>query len=213
MALIDDEALVLDSQPYRDRHLLLTLLTRTGGVIRGVSRNARGGKTPQAAAAQILSLVHVIGYVGRGADLATFRRIDLLTSSYSLAVDLERTAAAAVVAELLYTFCPLEEPAPRRFRLGVSMLDGLLEGKDPDTAVAYAQFWSLALGGVLPDATEAEFDTRDLEFLAACRGKPLTELTARVTSRVREWLDDRVRHEAERPLRALDFLRTTAVTP
>ena len=98
--------------------MLVTLLTQETGLMRGVLRRARGGKAPQAAAVQVLSLIHVTGHIGHRADLATFREVDLITSSYPLATELDRATAAAVIAELLITFCPLEEPAPRRYRLG-----------------------------------------------------------------------------------------------
>lgn len=208
MGVINDQAVVLDSQRYRDRHLIVTLLTGRVGVIRGVLRRARGGKAPQAAAAQVLSLVHVTGAISRGAELATFRRLDLTTSSYPLAADLGRSTAAAVVAELLATFCPLEEPAPRRFRLGVSLLRGLLAGCDPATAIAYAQYWILALGGLLPTPDEAGWGEHDREFFAACRESNVADLPTQVPETAAKWLDLRVRSEAERPLRALDFFRS-----
>jgi len=207
VALIDDDALVLDTHRYRDRHLIVALLTRDAGVVRGVLRRARVGKAPQAAAAQILSHVHVTGSSRRGADLATFRQLDLLTSSFPLARELVRSTASAVIAELLLTFCPLEEPAPRRYRLGVSLLDGLLEDVDPNSAVAYAQYWMLALSGVLPEPTDLDLDERDQRFLTACRNAPISDVSTGVTDRVAQWLDRRVRSEAHRPLRALDFLR------
>jgi DNA repair protein RecO (recombination protein O) len=205
MELIDDDALVLDGQPYRDRDMLVTLLTRDTGLMRGVLRRARGGKAPQAAAVQVLSLIHVTGHLRPGADLATFRQVDLVTSSYPLAADLERATAAAVIAETLITFCPIEEPAPRRFRLGHSLLEGLIGGTDPHTAVAYAQYWALALGGVLPEPDRDQLDARDLRFLAACREEPVSSINGTAPERVRRWLDLLVHAEAERPLRALDF--------
>ena len=51
VVFVADDALVLDHHPYRDRHLILAVLTRGSGVQRGVLRRARGGKTPPAAAA------------------------------------------------------------------------------------------------------------------------------------------------------------------
>jgi len=150
VAILDDEALVLDHHPFRDRHLLLTVLSRHHGVQRGILRRARGGKAPAAAAAQVLSRVQVSLYQKASAELATFRHIDLMTSSFPLARDLARSTAAAVVAELLLTFCPPGEPVERSFRLGVSCLEALLEDKEADTVVSYAEFWILALGGVLP---------------------------------------------------------------
>jgi len=209
VAIIDDEALVLDHHPFRDRHLILAVLSRHHGVQRGVLRRARGGKAPPAAAAQILSRIQVSLYQKANAELATFRHIDLLTSSFPLASDLARSPAAAVVAELLLTFCPPGEPDDRSYRLGVSCLDALLEGKEPDTIVSYAEFWILALGGVLPsaDTITTALGGKGQAFLAICRRQPVLEAPSAVPREVVGWLDQRVREEAERPMRALSFYR------
>jgi DNA repair protein RecO (recombination protein O) len=148
--LIDDDALILDSHPFRERHLIISALTRRHGTLRGVLRGARGGKTPKASATQVLSLVHMSAALSSRAELASIRQVSLLRSSFPLAASLDRAAAAAVVAELLATFCPPGEPAELHFRLGAAVLEGLLEGIEPDTAIAYAQVWTLHLGGVLP---------------------------------------------------------------
>lgn len=209
VALIDDRALVLDSLPYGDRHLILSLLTPSVGVVRGVLRGARGGKSPRAAATQILSLLRVIAYQSAHAEMATVRQVELETSSFPLARELERSAAAAAVAELLATFCPQGDPAPRRFRLGAAALRALLDGVDPATVVAYCQHWLLTLSGLLPPLEESDLAAADLEFLLACRIAPPSALPAKPSPELTRWLDSRVRREADRPLRALDFLRNT----
>ena len=212
MPIIEDEALVLDHHPFGDRHLVLTVLTRRAGVQRGVLRRARGGKAPAAAAAQIMSLVHVGLFQKPEAELATFRHLDLVTSSFPLTRELDQSAASAVVSELLITYCPPAEPSERAFRLGVSCLEALLEGTPPDTVVAYAEFWILALGGVLPQGktiTEA-LDRDGAGLLAAFRNTPVKEVPTKVTLTVSRWLDSLVRESAERPLRALSFYRQTA---
>jgi recombinational DNA repair protein (RecF pathway) len=208
--VIDDDALVLDHHPYRDRHLIVSALTAGHGVVRGVLRSARGGKAPAAGAVQILSKVRLSFFRRPQAELATFQRVDLLASSYPLARDLRRSAAAAVVAELLATFCPLDEPAPRRYRLGAAALDALLAECDPDRVVTYAQLWVLRLSGLMPplEALEGDPDTDELAFLVACRRVPLAELTLAVPAGAARRLDGMVRAEAERPLRALHFYRS-----
>jgi hypothetical protein len=210
--IIEDEALVLDHHPFGDRHLVLTVLTHRSGVQRGVLRRARGGKAPTAAAAQIMSLVHVSMFQKPEAELATYRHLDLVTSSFPLTRDLGSSAAAAVVAELLITYCPPAEASERAFRLGVSCLEALLEETPADTVVAYAEFWILALGGVLPaGATIVETLDRDSAgLLTAFRNKAVKEVPTTVTPTVSRWLDNQVRGEAERPLRALNFYRQTA---
>ncbi|MEE4272594.1 MAG: DNA repair protein RecO [Thermoanaerobaculales bacterium] len=209
MPTIRDTALVLDHHPFRDRHLIVAVLTATHGEVRGVLRSARGGRVPLAGAVQILSKVEVELFRKPTAELATFTRIDLLESSYPLARDLVRSSAAAVVAELLSTYCPPDEPAPRRFRLGSTALDALLAGIEPDRVVAYVQYWALRLGGLMPDleALDGDPSTDELAFLIACRRVPLAELDLPVPPELRSRLDELVRGHAERQLKALDFHR------
>ncbi len=52
-----------------------------------------------------------------------------------------------------------------------------------------------------------DLDVACLELVAACRHTPLTDLTLTVPPALERWLDRRVRHEAERQLKALDFFR------
>lgn len=214
MPTIEDEALVLDHHPFGDRHLVLTVLTRHDGVHRGVLRRARSGKAPAAAAAQILSLVHVSLFQRPHAELATYHHLDLVTSSYPLTRELGRTAAAAVVSELLTTFCPPAEPSERAFRLGLSCLEGLLGEIPADTVIAYAQFWMLVLGGVLPAGSDIAqaLGEKNAGTLANYRRKKLTEVSGLPPKTVVSWLDGLVRAEAERPLRALHFYRQTIPT-
>jgi hypothetical protein len=207
---IDDEALVLDTHPYADRHLILSLLTHRSGVQRSVLRRARGGKAPIAAAAQVLSRVHISLVFRPHAELADCRQLDLVTSSYPLAAELAPMAAAAVVAELLATFCPAGEPAERSFRLGVAALEALLGNSPPRLVMAYVQYWSLALGGVLPaaESLSGPIGEEGLRFLALCRHLPVAEIDSPPPPAAARWLDQRVREEAERPLRALAFFRS-----
>jgi DNA repair protein RecO len=206
---IDDEALVLDSHRYGDRHLILSLLTRGSGAQRAVLRRARGGKAPLASAAQVLSRVHVSLAQRPHAELADCRHLDLIMSSFPLAAELTASAAAAVVAELLATFCPAGEPDERAYRLGVSCLEALLGKVAPDLVVAYSQYWMLNLGGVLPeaDAITAAVGAAGADYLSGFRRRPVADIGATPPSRTAQWLDRRVREEAERPLRALAFLR------
>ena len=209
MPTFDDDALILDHHPFKDRHLIVSTLTRSHGVVRGVLRSARGGKIPLAGSVQVLSSVKMEFFRKPTAELATIRRVDLVQSSFCLASDLARSTAAAVVAELLLTFCPDDEPAPRRFRLGLTALDALIAGVAPERVVAYVQFWILQLGGLMPQPDELDGtpSTDELAFLIGCRRVPLADLDLAVPATARQRLDRMVRESAERSLRALDFYR------
>ena len=148
----NEAAIVLEPRPYRERDLLLTVLGETHGVIRGVLRGARGKRHARgAASAQLLSLVTISWFQRPSAELATFTALELERSSFPLASDVSRSATAAAVAELLLTFCPAGEPAPRHFRLARGLLEALLGPAPPETVLAYALVWILRLGGVFPE--------------------------------------------------------------
>jgi len=237
-----DDALVLDTLPFKESHRLVSLLTEGRGLIRGVLRGARG-RRPTTAAAQMLSRVRVTGFQRPTAELATLSELEVERSSFELSRSVETAAAAAVVAELLLTFCPPHEPVPRHYRLGCSLAEALLAGHDPGTAVAYAQLWVMALGGVIPDLRSCSgcdsplasgfawtphathptcaacapqgahrVSRHDLGFLQTCRTKPVAEVSGPAPKSVARWLDRLVRDEAHRPQRALDFLRGLAAT-
>jgi hypothetical protein len=114
-----------------------------------------------------------------------------------------------VVAELLLTYFPPAESSERAFRLGLASLNALLGGTDTDTVVAYAEYWTLALGGVLgpPETDTPPLDPSSLEFLSQCKSRTVAEIELPVPHSAALWLDQRVREEAERPLRDLKFLR------
>mgnify|MGYP001820574678 CR=1 FL=1 len=179
---------------------------------RGVLHRARSGKAPAAAAAQILSHVHVSLYQRPAAELATFRQIELITSSFPLTSTLEGSSASAVVAEMLLTFFPPADASEKAFRLGLSCLESLLEGCSPEVVVSYVQYWALALGGVLgpPETENSPLDSQSIEFLEACRKSKVSSIPGLVPNKAAGWLDERVRDEAERPLRALAFHRRLA---
>lgn len=237
MANFEDEALVIDTLNYRDRDLLLSVLTPNRGVIRGVFRRARGGRAPQAAATQLLSQVRFSFYQRETSELADFRDVDPITSSFRLTTDFCATTAAASVAELLLVFCPPGEPAPRRYRLGVAILNALLDGAPPDGALAYTQLWLLKLGGFLPPleacsscgtrltnsavvsslgeglhcsdcAPSGQVLGRDeLNSLRCWIQEAPSAITSNPPVALKQWLDQTTQDAAERRLKALDFHR------
>jgi DNA repair protein RecO len=207
--IIEDDALILDHHRFRDRDLVVSMLCRRHGVQRGVLRRARGGRVPVAASTQVLSRVHATLVHKPTAELATIQSIELEVSSFPIAKELERSAAGAAVAELLVTFCPPAEPMERAYRLGCAALEALLTGVEPNTVVAYVQFWLLLLSGLFPPASalEDELSSEEAAFLERCRRLPLRDISTGVPPGVERWLDRSVRGEAERPMRALSFLR------
>ena len=57
--LLHCQAFVLHSQPYRERDLLVSLLSAQQGMLRGIARSARGGRGRQLASYELCTPVHV----------------------------------------------------------------------------------------------------------------------------------------------------------
>lgn len=238
MGSFEIAAIILDRRNYRDRDLLLSILSPERGLLRGIFRQARGGRAPRAGLAEVLSTVQAKCYQGPHAEMINFKEIEVEVSSFPLASDFRQASAAAVVAEALLAFCPPEEPAPLPYRLGRALLNGLLQSMQPECAIFYAQFWILRIGGLLPaidvcsrcgeilesapaldpsggavlcracePKATAFPDSRALSILRAYEqqspGRSLPEPTPRLVS----WMDQRIRTEVERPMKALDFFR------
>lgn len=235
MGSFETTGLVIHRRDYRDRDLLLSVLTPERGTLRGVFRGARGGRAPQAVVAELLSLVHAQCYRGPHAELLNFRQMEVEISSYPLATDFSRASAAAVVAEALHLFCPPEEPAPRRFRLGKAVLAALLDSMEPRSAIVYTQFWLFRLSGLMPNlkscsacggsleggmvladygegclcrdcAPEGQsLDPRSLELLQIYEKHPPGPSLPKTTPALASWIDLRIRILVDRPMKALDF--------
>jgi len=169
MTRLHDEALVLDRHDYQDRHVVLTLLTRRSGLLRGMLRNARGAKPRYGAVTQVLSHVRFDAFAAPHAQLATFRSMDPVRLSYGLTETFDGAVVAAAVAELLLTYCPPGEPDERPFRLGLTLLDGLLTRVDPPVVLAYAEHWVLRLAGLFPQLDSCSCCGNALPAAAAVR--------------------------------------------
>ncbi len=196
--------------PYRDRHLILAVLTRSTGVQRGVLRRARGGKTPRPPRHRCCRT----STSPSSTDLKPNSQISVSSSSsrvpFRWPATLRPRLPGSVVAELLATFCPLGEPAEKSFRLGVAALEALLSAKPARSLSRTCNTGPSPSEGCSPirRASPTISVRQDAAFLASCRRQGLADVAGPVPAGAARWLDQRVREEAERPLRALSFFRS-----
>ena len=146
-----DEAIVLARYPFRERDLIVTLLTRRGGQVRALARHVRGARTSRAAALEPLALIRVSYFERPHSELATLDESTIVRSAFELASSPAAWAVGQVIAELALAFCPPGERAEEPFRLVDRCVTGLLAGVAPLAVVSYAELWFLKLGGVLPE--------------------------------------------------------------
>ena len=152
-----DEAFVLTRYPYRERDLVVVLLTRGAGQARLLARRARGVRAPLAAALEPLTLVRVSYFEKPQRELGNLDEASVVRSAFPLAAFPARWAAGQVVAELALTFCPPGQRAEPAFRLVDHCIERLLAGGDPLTVAHYAELWFVKLAGVFPEPERCGF--------------------------------------------------------
>jgi DNA repair protein RecO (recombination protein O) len=217
----DDEAFVLTRYPYRERDLIVVLLTRQSGQLRVLARRARGARSPVAVSLEPLARIHVSYHASQRSALATLNEASPLRPSFELASRPVSWAAAQVVAELALLYCPEGESAERAFRLVGHGVDRLLAGGDPLVVAAYVELWFLRLAGVFPELARCGvcgaslaagprlFDPRESRFV--CELHPVPPRAMRLTAPATRWLAEASSEPVERvgeraPQAVLDWL-------
>jgi len=153
MAIKQSEAIVLRSYPLREADLLVTLLTRTDGKVRGVARAAKKSKRRFGGALEPLTYVRAYWDDREGHELARLDSCEVLESPLASQVSYPRAVALGHVAELLDELLPDREANDAVFRLALSVLAGL-RGSDVWLPLTYFELWMTRLMGYLPELSE-----------------------------------------------------------
>ncbi|MGO9084838.1 MAG: DNA repair protein RecO [Candidatus Sulfotelmatobacter sp.] len=153
MALRESEAIVLRSYPLREADLLVTLLTRAEGKVRGVARSAKKSKRRFGGALEPLTYVRAFYDVREGQELARLDACEVLESPLASEVSYARAVALGHIAELLDELLPDREANDAIFRLALSVLH-VLTGPDVWMPVTYFELWMTRLAGFLPELTD-----------------------------------------------------------
>ncbi|HEX8172626.1 MAG TPA: DNA repair protein RecO [Thermoanaerobaculia bacterium] len=166
MKIERSEAIILHTFPARERDKMVVFLTPEHGKRKGWAYGARGIKSRFGAALEPLAKVR-IGYSEREADeIVRIESVDLVRSLFPAQQQLVSSVAATYIAELVDTFAPADDPAELIYRLLDRTTGALLDGSPPLPVVAYAEVWTLRLGGIFPT-------TRNCVECGLALGRPL----------------------------------------
>lgn len=146
-----DEAFVLGVHPLGDSDLIVAMLTRSHGQVRGVARAARKSRRRFGGALEPMTLVRARWSHRPARDLQRLDGLDVLQSHAPMQADPAIQAACAVFSEIAQAACREEDQDDRTFRLLGTVLDALGDGLTVMVAVRYFEYWLLRLHGVLPD--------------------------------------------------------------
>src|ERR1700758_256970 len=161
MALRESEAIVLRTYPMREADLLVTLLTRAEGKVRGVARSAKKSKRRFGGALEPLTYVRAFYDVRERQELVRLDAREGLESPLASEVSYARAVALGHIAELLDELLPDREANDAVFRLTLSVLQ-VLTGEDVWMPVTYFELWLTRLVGFLPELTECVVCGRNL---------------------------------------------------
>jgi DNA repair protein RecO (recombination protein O) len=171
------EALVLRTYPLKEADLVVSLLTRDQGKLRGVAKRARRPKSAFGAGLERLSHVRMAYFQRETRELVNLDSCELIRSQFGLVSDYQTSVALDYFAEVAEQLLPAAEPNEKFFRLLLAVLDSLqpASGERPAgvgrpagaerpagaasmegagrvwRAVTYFSLWSVRLSGMLPE--------------------------------------------------------------
>lgn len=206
-----DEAWVLDTHELGEADLIVTLLAEHAGRVRGVATSARRSRRRFGGALEPLTRVDASWVEREGRELHRLESLDVVKSFAAMQASPECQAAVAILREIAAASSHEGDGDPRVFRLVGAVAEALEAGLDPWVAVAYFEYWTLRLHGVLP---EADPDAPS-PMLAAFAARPPADCggfaaEARPATQASRLLRREVEAFLERPLRSYRHLRSLA---
>lgn len=143
------EAVVLRHSDWGEADRMLTLFTRELGKLRVVAKGARRPRSRKAGHLEPFTRVALL--LARGREIWIVTQADTLDAYLPMRDDLERTAYAAYLAELLDRFTYEEGENSSIFRLFVEALERVTTLEDPIPAIRYYEIRLLDYLGFRPE--------------------------------------------------------------
>jgi DNA repair protein RecO (recombination protein O) len=143
------EAIVLRTWPFEEADLLVSLLTREQGRIKGVARHAMRSRRRFGGALEPMTYVRATYAEKPKQELVRLDAFEILWSPLSEPVDYERTAALELVAEVLEEALPEQAPEDAVFRLVLAVIEQMQVGR-VWMPVTYFALWMSRLMGWMP---------------------------------------------------------------
>ncbi len=143
------EAIVLRTWPFEEADLLVSLLTREQGRIKGVARHAMRSRRRFGGALEPMTYVRASYAEKPRQELVRLDGFEILWSPLADPVDYGRTAALEFVAEVLEEALPEQAPEDAVFRLALTTIEEMRVGR-VWMPVTYFALWMSRLMGWMP---------------------------------------------------------------
>lgn len=174
MALLNKwEGIILRSMPYGESNKIVTLYTREAGKVTAM---ARGAKKPASRLSAITQpFTHGSFLIRKGKGMGTLEQGEPIDSMRHIREDLEATAYASYVVELIDRLTEDGERSEGIYGLLHEALHAINEQYDPEAIALFVEWKMLSVAGIHPvlhqcancGATEGEFgfSFREIGFL------------------------------------------------
>ncbi len=144
------EAIVLRTWPFHEADLLVSLFTREQGKVKGVARHAMRSRRRFGGALEPATHVRASYAERPKQDLARLDAFEIVWSPLTGPVDYLRTAGLQLVVEVLEEAMPDGAPEDAVFRLALTVLAAMQEGR-VWLPVTYFCLWMNRLMGWMPE--------------------------------------------------------------
>ncbi|GGG95227.1 DNA repair protein RecO [Silvibacterium dinghuense] len=144
------EALILRTWPVQEADLIVSLLTRDQGRIKGIAKS--GAKSRKRFGGALEPMTYVLASYAEKPrqELVRLDSCEILASPLSAPIDYPRAAALAFYAEVLEETLPERDPQDAVFRLALAVLEQTRDGHIW-LPVTYFALWILRLMGWMPE--------------------------------------------------------------
>ncbi|MDE7390605.1 MAG: DNA repair protein RecO [Lachnospiraceae bacterium] len=144
------DGLVIREQIIKEQDKLVTVLTRSNGIVRAFAHGAKSIKSSKSAATGLLTYSRFSFYSGRDRYIID----DAVAQEVFIALrkDVEKLALAQYFCELLINLAPEGESAEEYLRLTLNCLHFLCKGeRDNDRLKSLFEFRILSMAGYMPN--------------------------------------------------------------
>ncbi|MGB2589862.1 MAG: DNA repair protein RecO [Candidatus Acidiferrum sp.] len=146
----ETEAIILKTFSLGEADRLVSFFGRTSGRMRGVAAGARRIKNRYGSTLEVLSHVQVWYIEKETRDLVRIQQCELLESFHKSQSDYALSTGLAVISETSEQVLPEHETAESMFRLLLLTAREIERTGDWQLPLSYFAFWTVRLGGWLP---------------------------------------------------------------
>jgi DNA repair protein RecO (recombination protein O) len=143
------DGIVLRRFNYGEADRILVIYTRERGKVRAIAKGLRRPTSRLAGHLELFSRGDIL--LGQGRELDVVSQVQITNPFAGLRSDIERTAQAFVIAELLDAGTPDAHPQPDLFQTLVESLGAVEQHSRPDLAALQGQIHLLARFGFRPE--------------------------------------------------------------